>query len=84
MTQPISGAQIVNGRPAFVIGGVAYHNIVQCKYCGKQIVFVPTASGKAMPINSNGASHFATCEPYQQRKRTRKAHRSMLQPGLFE
>lgn len=32
-----------------------------CRACGKSIEFVETNSGKLMPVDEDGASHFATC-----------------------
>lgn len=35
---------------------------VPCRSCQKAILFVPTGTGKYMPIDEDGTSHFATCD----------------------
>jgi hypothetical protein len=50
------------------------HNTVPCRSCGQYIVFLPTASGRTMPVDADSVeetddefdhkrhvSHFATC-----------------------
>lgn len=34
---------------------------VPCRSCGEPVVFKKTKSGKMMPMNADGTSHFATC-----------------------
>lgn len=34
----------------------------ECRGCGALIYWIKTAAGKAMPVNQDGVSHFATCK----------------------
>ena len=33
----------------------------ECRSCHEKIVWVRTKRGRAMPVNEDGTSHFATC-----------------------
>jgi hypothetical protein len=35
--------------------------IRSCRSCGASIYWILTASGKRMPVDPDGTSHFATC-----------------------
>lgn len=78
-----NGPAIVDGVPGFRIGGVFYR-LTPCRYCGRNIAFVPTAAGKLQPTNADGTSHFATCEVLRERREAKRGHRPMVQPPLFE
>ena len=60
------------------------HNQVPCRSCGQYIVFLPTASGKSMPVDAETVdeaddafdhkrhvNHFATCPQADQHRRPR-------------
>lgn len=78
-----NGVVIQDGRPGFRIGGVFYR-LTPCRYCGRNIAFVPTAAGKLQPTNADGVSHFATCEALRERREAKRGHKPMVQPPLFE
>jgi hypothetical protein len=40
-----------------------------CKGCRKTIFWIPTSTGKMMPVDSDGISHFATCPKARQFRR---------------
>lgn len=78
-----NGPAIVDGVPGFRIGG-AFYRVRSCRYCGRNIAFVPTAAGKLQPTDADGTSHFATCEVLRERREAKRGHRPMVQPPLFE
>ena len=42
----------------------------KCKSCGAEVWWIRTFSGKNMPVDRDGTSHFATC-PHADRWRTK-------------
>jgi hypothetical protein len=42
-----------------------------CKSCGAPIYWIVTPSGKRMPCNPDGVSHFATCPHAAEHRRPR-------------
>ena len=57
----------------------------RCMACDAVIFFVKTASGKAMPVEVDGAPHFVTCpEAATFRGKTRKQVLAERQGALFD
>ena len=44
----------------------------KCKKCGKKIFFLPTKTGKQMPITLGLISHFADCPNAKEFRKTKK------------
>ena len=45
----------------------------KCIYCGEPIIWGKSANtGKPIPYNENGRSHFNTCEKYRVRQKPKK------------
>lgn len=42
-----------------------------CRSCDARIFWIKTSSGKSMPVDQDGASHFATCPNAAQHRRPR-------------
>lgn len=43
--------------------------VKSCRSCGADIHWIETASGKRMPVNPDGTSHFATCPNADQHRK---------------
>ena len=69
---------------------------VQCRACGRPIVFLPTAGGRSIPVNvetvlpgetvfvaGKHISHFADC-PAAEQFRKKREKKDTDQPVLFE
>jgi hypothetical protein len=69
-------------QKTFVIDGMIYP-VRKCRHCSRDIAFVPTASGKRQPRDSDGGVHFATCPVYVARRKQKQAARLVEQPRLF-
>lgn len=44
----------------------------ECRGCKALIYWIQTAAGKAMPVNPDGVSHFATCPNAPEFRRGKK------------
>jgi len=44
----------------------------KCKKCGKKILFLPTKSGKQMPVTLGFISHFADCPSANEFRKSKK------------
>jgi hypothetical protein len=48
-------------RPPLTFEIPSSANPTECRGCRALIYWIKTAAGKAMPVNPDGVSHFATC-----------------------
>jgi hypothetical protein len=66
------------------------HKQIECRSCGQYIVFLPTASGKSMPVDADTVeesddgydpkrhvSHFSTCDQPERFRKPRPQKRGL-------